>query len=677
VVNTKPVMGSKLDFGCDPYVLGYWIGNGTSRDARITCHEDDFEGIVENFSRRGYSCSTVRRKKGTKGISFRVKSLQAELKKINQLKNKHIDPKWLCASDEQRLELVKGLMDSDGSVYKSGVCSFSQSNKQIVDLFYKLVCSLGIKATKNLKMISENNNYKATKPHWVVDFTPIGVNVFGLKRKADRILGKRGTHSYCDKRYIVDVIPTGEYVPMFCVEVDSADHTYLIGNSYIPTHNSSMASQCGLFFLALDNPAGNQISCFATKQDQARIVLDSARAMAKKNGSFLVKTGTKVLAHKITHKDSNSEMRAMSSESKSLDGLADVLAIMDELHSMSRALFDVVTSGMSKRNDSLTLCITTAGDNLDGVGFSQSAYAKKVALREIEDDQMFSIVYCAEETDDIYDETTWRKANPNYGVSVDPITFKAKALKAKEVPADEKNFKIKHLNMWVQEYNSFFDTNRWEVGSVPEAKLSDFYGKRCKIGVDIASHIDLTSIGYVFKEDGKYFVFDRSFIPEETVRKAKSTLYDNCIGQGFLTQTKGEAINQDEIRNILHADSKLFKVDEYLLDPWNAVALIQFLKLKGLNVSEFRMNVANLSEPTKKFDAAIREGKVFHNGSPLLKWSLGNVVVKYDAADNVFPRKSSEKLKIDPVIALLMAFASWVQEEDVQKPLDSFGIRFI
>ena len=169
-----------------------------------------------------------------------------------------------------------------------------------------------------------------------------------------------GEYSYVGKRYIVGCRKLKKKYPMFCVEVDSPDNSYLCGENYLPTHNSTMASQAALYFLALDNPNGNYISTVATKKDQARIVLDSARAMAKKNISYLKHTGVNVLAHTIVHPASNSIVRALAADSKSMDGLKDVLAICDELHAMDRDVFEVISSGMSKRKDSLLLCITTA-----------------------------------------------------------------------------------------------------------------------------------------------------------------------------------------------------------------------------------------------------------------------------------------------------------------------------
>lgn len=440
---------------------------------------------------------------------------------------------------------------------------------------------------------------------------------------------------------------------------------------------STMASQAALYFLALDDSKGNQIAAVATKKDQARIVLDGARAMARKASAFRSSTGVKVFAHSIIQESTDSKMRAMSSDSTGLDGLNEVLAICDELHAMQRSVFEVIYSGMSKRKDSLTLCITTAGFNIESVGFSQSVYAKKVATGDVLDEQFFSAVYTLDEGDYIFDPTVWIKANPGYGDSVDPHSFEAKAKKAQEEASDIPNFKVKHLNMWLADHKAFFDTAKWDACADPTLKIEDFIGQTCVVGVDLASKVDLTSIGYIFKKDGIFYVFDKSYIPEQTVKDKRNVLYDNCIAGGYLICTPGEAIHYPNIGKELVESSKKFKISECLYDPWNATSFSQDMGKERINMVEFRFNTANLSEPTKHLDALIRQGKIRHNGSPLLRWCLGNVVCKYDAADNVFPRKDHESLKIDPIIALIMALASWMQKDQKVSTYESRGLRFL
>lgn len=438
---------------------------------------------------------------------------------------------------------------------------------------------------------------------------------------------------------------------------------------------SAMASQAALYFLALDNPNGNQISTVATKKEQARIVLDSARLMAQKNDSYRKHTGVKVLAHSLYHPESGSTVRSLASEHKGLDGLNDILAILDELHAMLRDTFEVITSGMSKRSDSLTLCITTAGQDVHSVGYSQSAYAKKICTGDEKDDQFFAVVYTLDDGDDWEEEKNWIKANPNLGVSVDLDSLRSKVAKAIVVPADIPNIKIKHMNLWIAEAQAFYDQVVWDSCADPTLKLEDFKGQTCRTGLDLASHVDITSHALLFRDkDGVYTIFDKSYLPEETIRQAKNDLYDNCVAKGYLISTPGAAINYDFIRTEAEALAKDYKILECLYDAWNATETAQKLSNK-IEMVKIAMNVANLSEPMKKLDALMRSGKIRHNGSPLLRWCLGNVVAKEDHNGNVFPRKSHVKLKIDPIIAILMALAGWLQDEQVESVYETRGLR--
>lgn len=439
---------------------------------------------------------------------------------------------------------------------------------------------------------------------------------------------------------------------------------------------STMASQMLLYFLALDNPNGNYISTVATKREQARIVLDSARAMAMKNQSFLRSTGVEVLAHSIVHKDSNSHARALSADYGGMDGLKDVLAVCDELHAMSRPVFEVITSGMSKRKDSLLMCITTAGSDTNSVGYFQTQFAKKVATGEVQDDSFFSAVYTLDDGDDWMDESVWIKANPGLGVSVDIDSLRAKVEKAKVTPSDVANIRIKHMNEWISEANAFFDLRVWDSCEDKNLKLEDFKGKNVMAGLDLASHVDITSIGYVFKEKDMYYLFDRSFLPEDTIKEKNNPFYEHCLQDGSLIQTKGAAINYEHIQDQLLEDSKTFRLQECYYDPWNCTETAQRLSDR-IEMVKFAMNTANLSEPMKKLDSLMRQGKIKHNGSKLLRWCIGNVVGKEDHNGNVFPRKSHEKMKIDPVVAILMALAGWISKGDVETIYSERGFRSV
>lgn len=443
---------------------------------------------------------------------------------------------------------------------------------------------------------------------------------------------------------------------------------------------STMASQSGLYCLALDNPKGNQVATVATKKDQARIVLDASRQMARKNASFRAKKGVVVKAHAIEQPETASVMRSLSSEANSLDGLNDVLAICDELHAMKRSVFDVITSGMSKRKDSLTLCITTAGFDLTSVGYTQSAYAKQVCLGKIVDNQFFGLVYTLDEGDDIYDEDNWKKANPNWGVSVDVETFRQKAEKTKHTQADLPNFMIKHLNMWVGEAKAYYSQIKWSECYDPNLKLEDFAGERCMLAIDLAARIDITSKVYMFRkiiEDAPhYYVFFKNYLPKGTIDASKNDIYKEAVKSGELTATPGEVINFEHIEAEMEQDAKDFRIVHCGYDKWSAAELAQRLS-STMEMVQMGMNVATLSEPMKKLDALIHTKNISHCSQELVRWSLGNVVAKEDHNGNVFPRKQSSELKIDPIVAAIMALALWLQDSAEESIYETQGIRSV
>ena len=446
---------------------------------------------------------------------------------------------------------------------------------------------------------------------------------------------------------------------------------------------SAIASVEGLYDLSLDSPKGNEIYSAATGKDQAKIVLDSARAMAKANKSFLQKTGTRVLAHQIIHEKSNSFFKALSSDSNTLDGLQPKTAIIDELHAhRNRHVFDVIDSAMSKRRDSLLFVITTAGFDTSGIGYSQSAYAKKVCIGDVEDDSFFAVVYTLDEKDDPFDSEVWPKSNPNWGVSVDPENFAAKAKKARESSEDLSNFKVKHLNLWINSSSPFFSVEKWKELADPSLKIENFLGQKCWTSVDLASKIDLASKAFIFKITDpknpsapcKYAIFTKNYIPEQTLNESSNNAYKRWKEKGFLISTQGEAINYPYLQDEFEKTSKSHKFVGVHYDPWSANEFAQRMAAKRMNMIEFRMTTANLSEPMKTLDALIRQKRIIHDGNELVTWCLGNVVAKRDANENVFPRKENEKLKIDPAVAMIMALAGWIGEEANESVYEKRGI---
>ena len=209
----------------DPYVLGAWLGDGTSSDSGLTC--DDPE-IVEAIEAAGFPCvkSTARLRYGIRGGLFRL------LRVNGLLGNKHVPAPYLRASDRQRLELLRGLMDTDGHVTPYGRCEFTSMKAQLADSVRELVLSLGWQAQVIQGEATIDGRACGTK--YRVTFTP-DRDVFKIQRKSARIA--KSITDRAKRRYIVACDPV-ESVPVKCIEVDSESHLYLASKSMIPTHNS-------------------------------------------------------------------------------------------------------------------------------------------------------------------------------------------------------------------------------------------------------------------------------------------------------------------------------------------------------------------------------------------------------------------------------------------------------
>lgn len=442
---------------------------------------------------------------------------------------------------------------------------------------------------------------------------------------------------------------------------------------------STMASQCTLYDLCCDEPNGNRIYCAATSRMQAGEVLEGAQIMARKNKEYLRRFKVDVMANEILHRKSNSFVKSISAQANNADGKIGKTIVTDELHAMKRTLFETLISGQSKRRDSQLLSITTAGYKNDGIGASQRSYAKKVAIGEIEDDTFYSLVYTVDDDDDYFaGPEVWIKANPNYGKSVDPVSFNAQANKAMLNPEDRAGFLIKHLNLYLDSLNQFFDTDKWVDCTDTDLKIEDFYGESCYVGVDLASTVDITSYAIVFKRENKFYAFFRNFVPEAMLKIPSKQSYKRYVEEGDLIATPGESINLPKFREHMVTELKKLNVLGIFCDKWNAQEMMTHLIEDGFNVLDFRMNTSNFSLPMKKLLAIMKEKDIVHNTKSMMKWCVGNVVAKYDANDNVFPRKEHEDMKIDPVIALIMAIAGFLVGEPEEKSVyEERGIRSI
>ena len=300
IANAAPLDLPGAELPIAPYVLGVWLGDGTSAAAHFTSADPEIAMFVEaegldaphlgnlryglrlrgaheipdrecevcgtTFQPKRSSVRTCGRTCGgklpkdqgraadasclecggrTTGV-LRCRecershgSFQAILRRVGVLDNKHIPPVYLRASEDQRRALLAGLLDTDGTITANGNVQFTTTSRRLADAAYELIVSLGHRCSISTKRVNGRSEESSTA--FNLNFTTLE-EVFRLPRKAlvhkERMAGKSGARS--GNRFITSVerVPS---VPVRCIQVTNDSHLYLAGRAMVPTHNSTLA----------------------------------------------------------------------------------------------------------------------------------------------------------------------------------------------------------------------------------------------------------------------------------------------------------------------------------------------------------------------------------------------------------------------------------------------------
>lgn len=401
----------------------------------------------------------------------------------------------------------------------------------------------------------------------------------------------------------------------------------------------------------------------ATQTAQAKILWNECQAQINRStfaDKFMTSYG------RIRHIKSNSFIEALSKEArKSGDGFNPQAGLIDEYHAHPTSeLPEVIESGQNMRTQPLLFFITTAGFNLQHPCYSvEYQYVSRILNPDdpTEVESYFCMVNELDFGDDIKDERNWIKANPIVATTdVGMSGLRAGLRDALNVPEMMRNFVTKNMNMWVDMPEAgYMDLSKWREASADDfddfAKDGDVY-----LGIDLSLTTDLTSIGLVAKQGDSYRVKQVSFMPEDKYQERitrDKVRFDLFKQRGELVLCRGAVVDYGLIREYVLNFCKQYKIQEVCYDKWNASLLVSQLEQDGLLMVEIDQSVRGLSEATKDFRASVYANKLKHNGDMLLNWAMGNVKLEIDSSENIKPSKKRSSERIDPVAAIMNAYA--------------------
>jgi phage terminase large subunit-like protein len=435
---------------------------------------------------------------------------------------------------------------------------------------------------------------------------------------------------------------------------------FRVADVIVPRKNakSTLAAVIGLYMLAVDGEFGAEVYSGATSQDQAMEVFRPALLMARSTPRFCQAYGITVNASNLSISENNSKFEPVIG--KPGDGASPSCAIVDEYHEhKTPELFDTMQTGMGARSQPLILVITTAGADISGPCYLHQVELQKILEGAMENDQRFGIIFTVDEDDDWTKEEVLRKANPNYGVSVDGEYLQLQQRDAVADPRKQNVFKTKHLDVWVAAASPWLNLYNLQQAGDRELTLQSHAWDGCVVGLDLASKQDIASKLYLLwrdLDDGRhYYAISRNYVPQATVDKPENAHYQAWVHSGHLVATPGNMIDLERIQEELIENASTVVIREVAKDPWGGHQLGANLAAEGFTVVDIPQQVRYLSDPMKEIDAVVNAGRFHHDGNPAYVWMLSNVEVQEDRNENIFPRKSRASNKIDAAVATIVA----------------------
>lgn len=483
---------------------------------------------------------------------------------------------------------------------------------------------------------------------------------------------------------------------------------------------SPLAAGIGHYGLVADNEPRAEIYAAATKKDQAMILFRDAVAMRDQSPQLagrLHKSGVAEKTWNLADHQSGSWFRPISSDQDSQSGPRPHIGLIDELHEhKSDVVVNMMAAGFKWRRNPLLFMITNSGFDRESVCWRWHDYVARILKRSVENDQVFGLMCALDSCEKHWNEGQeqpvdncddcdrwdvegehWRKANPNIDVVPGWEYIRTQVRRGLDMPAEENTVRRLNFGYWTSQSQRWLSMQAWDACDKP-IDYDALKGRECIIGLDLANKIDIAALVLLFTpkdmnlvkkvspdgdDDTQYMSVDLDsmtddfvvlpffYIPKDNINamiRRDGVPYDVWVRQGYIEATEGNVIDYQAIKMKIAALKDLYPIRSFQhkyqpqhlagFDPWNATEFsLDMANTYGVNMIEVRQGFQTMSEPTKEMARIVLAGRLRHASNPVLRWMADNVVVRSDPAGNIKPDKEKSKMKIDGVVALIIALS--------------------
>ncbi len=472
---------------------------------------------------------------------------------------------------------------------------------------------------------------------------------------------------------------------------------------------SEVGAAVALQGLCADDEWSAEVYGCASDRAQASIIFDVAVDMVDQNKT-LKKHIKPILSQKrLVYMPTKSFYQVLSAEAYSKHGFNVSRVIFDEIHAQpNRGLYDVMTEGSGDaRVQPLYFIITTAGNDPDrsSIGWELHQMAIDILTGDKVDPTFYAMIYGLDrgnkrvwtgrkykqykakwEDNKVFDKVwsdpkIWKMINPSIDHTVPMEKVIDQFTRAKGNLSREKNFRWLRLNSWEKlKTSKWLGLDFWDLckGKIDIDRLRE---RPCYGGLDLSSKIDMTAFVLLFPPDDinrKWVVLPTFWIPEDRIyeRTEKDKVpYDVWAQQGYVKTTPGNVIDYSFIEQEIIQQKNLYSIQQIGYDPWNAMQTAIRLEDEGLTMVETRQGYKTMSPAMKEIEQLSFGKKITHSGHPVLRWNVGNTVVKTDENENIRPVKGKGIERIDGLVATINAMARAIVNEDTTSVYEQRGVR--
>ena len=471
---------------------------------------------------------------------------------------------------------------------------------------------------------------------------------------------------------------------------------------------SEFLAGAGLYLLTADGEEGAEVYGAARDKEQAGLVFAVAARMVELSPTLskrlVVIRSRKTIADPKTH----SSYTVIAADAAGNLGQGPHGVLFDEIIAQpSRELYDVLRTGLGKRDQPLMICATTAGDNPSGFAAIEHGNAERELddpsrqpnrfvfmrntprkLKPAEAKERGFVLVPRQKGDapdaprdvDPFDERNWFYANPGLGDFLSLALLRSEAAAAKADPAKENAFRQFRLNQWVSQTTRALPLHVWDASAGDPIRLSHFADRLAFGGLDLAATSDLASLCWLIPPLPREADADpddpvepvhylwRYWAPAGAVAEldaATGGQFSVWVRRGLVVVSSGDVIDYDEIHEQIERDAKTVQIVDIGADPWNSTSTIAWAeRTAGPTIVPVSQTFRSLSPPTKEWLRLAKLGQLHHGGHPVTRWNVDSLEVKRDHSDNIRPVKPNRQIsgkRIDGVLASILATDGWMR----------------